>query len=244
MSTRCSVAMAVYNGEKYLPVQLDSILSQIGDNDEIVISYDKSKDNTLNLIKEYANRDSRIKVYENPSSGVTGNFENALYHCEGDYIFICDQDDKWISDKLDKVLDCFAKTNADMVIHNAVHTDIDLNPMDKTFFEIYPIGDGKIKNIVKPRMSGCCMAFTKQMKEIILPIPRIQGYDQWLAVIAEFMGKIAYLDDVLLLHRLHDANVTEGKRRKLSLILRMRTRLIVNIVKRIRRERKKSDERK
>lgn len=242
MDIRCSVAMAVYNGEKYLPVQLDSILAQLGENDEIVISYDKSTDGTWILINEYAKKDARVKVWANSSSGVTGNFENALYHCQGKYIFISDQDDKWTQSKLEKVLECFEGTGCDMVIHNAVHTDIELSPMDKTFFEIYPIGDGKIKNIVKPRMSGCCMAFTDKMKDIILPIPRIQGYDQWLAVIAEFTGKISYLDDVLLLHRLHDCNVTEGKRRKLSLILRMRARLIVNIVKRINRERKKANE--
>lgn len=238
MSVRCSVAMAVYNGEKYLPTQIDSILKQLGENDELVISYDKSSDNTLSVINDYAKADLRVKVFENPSSGVTGNFENALYHCSGEYIYISDQDDKWTEDKLCKVQECFMKTSADMVIHNAVHTDIELNPADKTFFDIYPIGPGKIKNIVKPRMSGCCMAFTKQMKDIILPIPRIQGYDQWIAVIAEFSGRIAYLDDVLLLHRLHDCNVTEGKRRKLSLILRMRTRLIINLIKRLNRERK------
>jgi len=235
--TRCSVAMAVYNGEKYLPAQLDSILSQLGEDDELIISYDRSSDGTLGLIRGYEARDRRVKVTENPSSGITGNFENALRHCSGRYIFISDQDDVWCDGKIDLVLRCFEETGADFVIHNGVHTDGDLRPVTKSFFEIYPIvGRGKLKNIISARVSGCTTAFTSRMRDIIVPIPRIQDYDHWNLCIAQHAGRIAYLDRELILHRLHGGNATkpDGERRPLGEIIRSRAGLIKALYSRMR----------
>lgn len=234
---RASVAMAVYNGEKYLPAQLDSIISQMGDDDELVISYDRSSDGTLGLIESYAVSDSRIKILHNPSSGITGNFENALRNCSGEYIFISDQDDVWIQGKIDRVLECFASTGADMVVHNGVHTDENLNPVTDSFFEIYPIVDRSLlQNIVRARVSGCTTAFTGRIRDIIVPIPRIQDYDHWNLCIAQATGKVVFLDENLILHRLHGENATmpNGQRRPLPELMRSRWGLITNLIKRSR----------
>ena len=75
---KISVAMAVYNGEKYLAKQLDSILNQLEATDEIVASYDKSTDNSLALLEDYAKKDPRVKVFINENKGVAGNFGNAV----------------------------------------------------------------------------------------------------------------------------------------------------------------------
>lgn len=225
MSGKISVAMAVYKGEKYLPVQLDSILAQLGPDDEVIASYDPSSDGTLALLQDYAARDPRVKVLMNPRPGVTGNFNNAILHSSGDYIYISDQDDQWAPNKVEAVQRAFAETGCGLVIHNGVHTGPDLAPSGGDFFHIYRIGNGKLHNIAKPRMSGCCMAFTREMRDIILPIPEIHGYDQWIALVCEFWGKIAYPEEVLLYHRLHGGNATTG-RRPLSVILPMRAKLL------------------
>lgn len=234
---RASIAMAVYNGEKYLPAQLDSIVGQMGGDDELVISYDRSSDGTLELIQGYAGRDTRVRVVMNPSSGITGNFENALKNCAGEYIFISDQDDVWAPEKIEKVLECFETTGADMVVHNGVHTDEDLHPVTDSFFEIYPIvGRSLIRNIVSARVSGCTTAFTKRIRDLIVPIPRIQDYDHWNLCVAQAAGKVAYLDEELILHRLHGGNATMpgGQRRPLKDIIRSRWGLITNLIKRSR----------
>lgn len=230
---KISVAMAVCNGAGFLPVQLDSILMQLRSYDELIISYDKSIDSTWDIIEGYAAGDSRIRLYKNPSHGVTSNFNNAFSHCTGKYIYISDQDDKWLPGKVKTVQKCFAKTHADLIIHNGIHTDKNLNPIGKPFNEIYRIGDGKIKNIIKPRYSGCCMAFRRKMLKKILPMPEIHGYDQWIATICEFCGHIAYPKEVLLLHRLHENNVTTIGSRPLHIILAMRFKLIVNLIIRL-----------
>ena len=88
-----SVCMATYNGEKYLREQVGSILTQLGENDELVVSDDGSTDSTIDILKSY--NDPRIKIFINTGRhGVNSNFENALRHADGDYIFLSDQDDK------------------------------------------------------------------------------------------------------------------------------------------------------
>lgn len=235
-----SVAMAVYNGERYLPEQLDSILSQLEQGDEIVVSYDKSKDGTWELLQSYQAKYPQIKVLENQNPGINGNFNNAIAGCSGDIICICDQDDRWAEDKRACLLETFEKTGADMVIHNGVHIDGAGNTISQPFFSLYRIGDGKLKNILKPRYSGCCTAFTKEMAAKIMPMPMVlDAYDHWIGTIGEFMGKIAYDERILLYHRLHDNNVTPVSTRSLSVILKARLTLLRELNRRIRRERRK-----
>lgn len=235
-----SVAMAVYNGEKYLPEQLDSILSQLEPGDEIVVSYDKSKDGTWALLQSYQEKYPQVKVLENQNPGINGNFNNAIAGCSGDYIFICDQDDRWPENKRAAVVETFEKTGADMVIHNGVHIDGEGKTISEPFFTMYRIGDGKLKNILKPRYSGCCTAFTKEMAAKIMPMPMVlDAYDHWIGTVGEFMGKIAYDERILLYHRLHGGNVTPVSTRSLKVILKARATLLRELRRRIRRERGK-----
>ncbi|MDO4174254.1 MAG: glycosyltransferase [Eubacteriales bacterium] len=226
MGKKISVAMATYQGEKYLPVQIDSILSQLGAEDELIISYDKSADRTLQILEAYQAKDARVKIFHNTVPGVTGNFNNAIAHCSGDFIYISDQDDKWADNKVVIVQKTFRETGADLVIHNGIHTNENMEPIGVPFFQLFRIGDGVIQNIMKPRMSGCCMAFTRKMKDVIMPMPEIRGYDQWIALVCELWGNIAYPEDILIYHRLHGNNVTAGTPRPLPVILRMRARLL------------------
>lgn len=110
-----SVCMATYNGGKYIKEQVDSILAQeFKENKdvemEIVVSDDGSTDDTLRILEAY--RDERIKIfrhtnptrkykYFNASRACSRNFENAMRHAEGDYIFLADQDDVWYPNKMD-----------------------------------------------------------------------------------------------------------------------------------------------
>ncbi len=235
-----SVAMAVYNGERFLPEQLDSILKQLEEQDEIVVSYDRSSDNTWDLLQDYSNRFPQVKVIKNTKPGIATNFNNAVFHCTGDYVFICDQDDRWADTKRQDVVAAFEKSGADMVIHNGVHIDTEGKVISEPFFSMYRIGDGKVKNLLKPRYSGCCTAFTRQMAKKILPIPeRIDAYDHWIGTVGEFFGKIYYEEKILLYHRLHGENVTPPSTRALSVVLKARSGLVWNLAKRMKREKGK-----
>lgn len=100
-----SVCIATYNGEKYLKEQLDSIIPQLTAQDELIISDDGSKDTTMEIIKRYAANDSRIKVYKGPGKGVIANFEFAINQTQGEFIFLADQDDVWLPEKVQTNLD-------------------------------------------------------------------------------------------------------------------------------------------
>ncbi len=93
--------MATYNGEKYVNEQIDSILSQTYQDFELIICDDCSKDRTREILQEYSQKDSRIKLLFNEKNlGFKKNFEKAISMCNGEYIAFCDQDDIWENYKL------------------------------------------------------------------------------------------------------------------------------------------------
>ena len=227
---RISVAMAVYNGEQYLEEQIESILTQLCEEDELVISYDLSTDNTINILEKYINN-KLVKVVLDPGRGIFSNFENAIKNCSGDYIFISDQDDIWDGKKREKVLEDFRMYNVSMVIHNGVHIDSEGKVISKDFFSLYGIKNGIVKNFVKPRYSGCCTVFKRELKELLLPIPRnIGAYDHWIGMIGECFGKVFFDEDILLYHRLHGSNATVT-RRNITTIFAVRYNLLKELYK-------------
>ena len=128
---KISVALAAYKGEQYIAEQLNSILPQLGDDDEIIVSDDYPSGKTREAVAGI--RDKRIRYIEGEGKGVVRNFENALKACSGDVIFLCDQDDVWLPDKVKRVMAAFDE-GADLVLHNAYVTDGNLNITEHSFF--------------------------------------------------------------------------------------------------------------
>ena len=231
MEVNNSVVMATYNGQKYIKEQIDSILKNLSDNDELIISDDGSTDDTIKIIKNY--KDKRIKIYDGPKNGVKQNFANAIKHASGKYIYLSDQDDVWEENKIEEIKKVFDKENCLVVIHNALIVDKDLNSTNQTFFEFRKSGHGKLKNIYKNTYIGCCMAFKAQLKEKILPIPnKIEMHDQWIGIIGEKYGKSIFLDKCLIKYRRHDSNVSKMEHYPLMKMIRNRFVFIKEYIKR------------
>lgn len=205
-----SVCMATYNGEKYVAEQIKSILSQLNEQDELVISDDHSTDNTVNIIK--AVQDNRIKLTVNECNiGYTKNFERALKNSSGDVIFLSDQDDVWVDKKVEIMLKKLE--TCDMVISNAMIVDTDLKVINESHFDLYKVKSGFWNNFIKTRYIGACMAFKKEVLYYALPFPRYHQYcahDYWLTIIGEAFFKVRLEDTPLLLYRRHDGNVLSG----------------------------------
>ncbi len=98
-----SVCMATYNGEKYIERQLDSILAQLKENDELIISDDGSTDRTAEILARYGT-DKRIRILHGSFHSPIYNFENAIKQAQGDYIFMADQDDIWLPGRITETL--------------------------------------------------------------------------------------------------------------------------------------------
>lgn len=233
---RASIAMAVYNGEKYIEEQINSIINMMSEDDEIIISYDDSTDATWEIINNYAQNNHKIKVVKNIySKGPNGNFENAIRNCTGKYIFLCDQDDLWLDDKINKVIGKFKESKASLVIHDGYFADQDLNITEETLFERPKISISPIKNIIKGRYWGCSMAFVNNINEYILPIPtdNFMCHDLWIGVICGFKGKIELLEEKLIKHRIHDSNVTLTKSMPLKNLILNRGSFVFHTIKRL-----------
>ena len=221
-----SVAMATYNGGKYIEEQLDSILSQLGEDDEIVISDDGSTDKTLDIVRSF--HDERIKVFDGPRKGVKQNFGNAISKCVGKYIFLADQDDVWLPNKVATILSIFEEKKCTCVIHDAVVFDSDSGKiMEPSFFSWRKSGKGILKNIWKNTYIGCCMAFSADMKKYILPIPdNINMHDQWIGIICERYGKSIFVSKILLRYRRHSDNNSKMRHSGALRMLSTRLKLI------------------
>lgn len=231
----CSIVMATYNGEKYIKEQIDSILVNMKENDELIISDDGSKDKTITIINEYLKKDKRIKLIEGPRDGVKKNFENAIKKASGKYIFLADQDDIWVENKINTILKIFEDNKISVVIHDAKVINEKLEVTLPSFFEYRNSGKGIIKNIYKNTYIGCCMAFKSDLKKYIVPIPNnIEMHDQWIGILAELKGDGSYfLQEKLICYRRHDNNVSQLKHYGLIRMLKNRFLFVCNIVKRI-----------
>lgn len=206
-----SVVMAAYNGEKYIREQLLSVLKQLSENDEVIISDDNPYTGTYEAVKEFIESDGRIRYIKGPGKGVIKNFENAISAAEGDYIFLCDQDDVWLDGKVSAVCEELKK-GAVVVMHDAIVTDENLNPVKQSFFEAMGSGTGIVKNIIKNTYIGCCMAFSKSLKPFILPFPDdLPMHDQWIGLAGEKAGRAALIKEPLIYYRRHSGAVTGGR---------------------------------
>lgn len=215
-----SVCMATHNGEKYLLSQMNSILDQLGKADELIIVDDLSSDRTVDIIKSF--EDIRIKLFCNDiNSGVVKAFEKALDMASGDYIFLSDQDDIWLPDKVSAVMEKF-DAGFDLVVSDAFILNKGV-VQGQTFYSIRKSGPGFIKNAYKNTFIGCCMAFRAEYKKMILPIPKeISMHDAWIGQIITIFGKVCFLDKSLIFYRRHDENVTSMSRGNLKSVIRKR----------------------
>lgn len=206
-----SVALAAYKGEKYIEQQLLSILQQLGHDDEVIVSDDKPGGPTQTVVKRIMAQDPRVIYVEGKGRGVVANFTNAIRHCSGDKIFLCDQDDVWLPEKVERCMEAF-DSGATMVLHNAYVTDENLNITDYSFFQTRGSKKGVVKNIIKNSYMGCCMAFDRKLLKKIMPIPRyVPMHDQWIGLMGEIYGKVEFIDTPLIYYRVHADNVTAGR---------------------------------
>lgn len=209
-----SVCMATHNGAKFIKEQIDSILKQLGDEDELVISDDGSSDNTLDILQRY--NDSRIKVFkQNSPKGLpaheyaTLNFENALHNAKGDFIFLSDQDDIWVDNKVAVSMKYLEKY--DYIVSDAYVTNADLTIISDTrFTKEEKIHFNKYLAVVlSTPYQGSCAAFKKCVLEKAMPFPKyLQSHDRWLGNVAAFYFKYKIIPEKLIYYRRHESTTS------------------------------------
>lgn len=225
---KVSVALAYYNGGKYIEEQLSSILKQLQPGDEVIISVDGATDGSMELLEKLAGEDERIMIIEGPGKGVVKNFEHAIGACTGDVIFLSDQDDVWKEDKVKKVTKIFEKTDVDVVLHNASMIDGEGKEMEgPTMFDLRKSRPGIVKNLVRNCYIGCCMAFRGDIKDALLPIPeKMYMHDYWIGTLGEKLGGVGLLKECLIRYRRHEENVTDMTHGSVSFMIKKRLDMV------------------
>lgn len=226
-----SVCLATYNGEKYIHRQVVSILNQLGSDDELIISDDGSSDYTISILNSM--KDSRIKIFINSRHGVNGNFENALNHANGDYIFLSDQDDVWMPDKVKTCMEYLHIYSC--VISDCSVEDTYGNVIYDSFYKANGTRKGKMYNLfVKNGYLGCCMAFRKEVLVKALPFPaNIPMHDIWIGNVASFRYNTIFIPQKLIKYCRHGDNASsaaEVSRYSLMEKLNFRWQILKNLL--------------
>lgn len=230
--TKISVCLASHNGEKYIRAQIDSILPQLSEADELIISDDGSSDTTISIVHSY--RDKRIKLITcNVGNNPVKNFENALAHSTGQIIFLADQDDLWVPNKVERMLQ--GLKTYDIVLSDCCLVDENLELLYPSLFDINKTRTGFWKNLWKNGYVGCCMAFDRKVLNKALPFPpHIPMHDQWIGLVGELFFKPVAINDQLTMYRRHEKSTTRtGHKSPFSIVskIRFRLNLLKNLIR-------------
>ena len=224
------ILMSCYNGSQYLPQQLESVFNQTVSDFTLLIRDDGSKDDTLQLLRQYD--DPRIKIIPGTNLGPSGSFFALLEEARqlgADNVFFCDQDDVWMPEKMEILLSELAKCPAGPALVFSDFSMIDGNgaitgtsyaqtarlriPADGNFFP---------KLLAQPYVFGCASVLNKELLALVdNPPAGIEMYDCWIALVASLLGTVRYVSTPTIYHRFHSNNAT-GKAGSNSLSARLR----------------------
>jgi glycosyltransferase involved in cell wall biosynthesis len=214
---KLSVALCTYNGAKYLPAQLESIVSQTRRPDELIIGDDCSTDATVEILRKFAAR-APFPVYlhlNDHNIGSIKNFEHTILHCHGDIIALSDQDDVWLEPKLAR-LEARLREEPDvgLVFSDAELVNEELRPLGRRLWEISFRPDERDKFLqgqwldvllIRNVVTGATMAFRSRFCSLVFPMPTLAAtvHDAWIALAIGAFAILAPIDETLLLYRQH-----------------------------------------
>lgn len=236
---KISVAMTTYNGAKYIIPQLDSLLAQTRVIDQLVICDDCSQDKTVDIIREYFQQTdfTGLKLVVNDKNlGYIKNFYQAISLCEGDLIFLCDQDDIWCPEKIEIMTKLFEE-HPEMSALNTSFCKIDANGVPYDSFNSEKRNNyGLLPNPVEPDSimeisfeqiiwknisPGCTMAFRSSLQSFFVKnATGFSPHDWELNVFASICRGLYYYNSPLIDYRIHDSNtlgMSAGKQSRLHM---------------------------
>jgi glycosyltransferase involved in cell wall biosynthesis len=210
-----SVALATFNGEAWLPKQLDSILDQTWPVDEIVIRDDGSTDHTCEIIKRFQDCGAVATLVLESDGNLrsTTNFERIIRHCSGDIIFLADQDDAWAPQKVERICNAFADhPEIGFVFSNADVVDDSLNSLGydlwSSVYFVPPRRGSEYFNLLpcliqRNVVTGATMAFRSSFRDRIPIAPPGWFHDEWIAWCLSLVAPAYAINEPLIQYRQH-----------------------------------------
>lgn len=226
MISRISIAMTTYNGEKYIERQLESIIQQSRLPDECIISDDCSSDGTIGIIRTFIRKHclSNWRLMCNDiNMGYIENYRTALSYTTGDIVFLCDQDDIWLSNKIKDMVSIIENNKCIVALCSSFNIIDNKDQKIAQALKLWTtnnglisrrIGEGKTvhfnyKAILHSNISpGCTAAFRRNViqKYLSMDAAKLVPHDWALCVIAQGIGGLYFWNEPTILYRLHESN--------------------------------------
>lgn len=178
-----SVIMPAYNAEKYIAQSIASVVKQGYQNWELLITDDRSNDNTQQIVKQYSNQDSRIKLFvneKNAGAGVARN--NSIKQAKGRYIAFLDSDDLWVPEKLSKQIS-FMQSNKVPFSYTGYQK---FTGDKKLLGKIIPPAETTYNELLNSNVIGCLTAiydYQELGKQYMPTIRKRQDMALWLHIL-------------------------------------------------------------
>ena len=229
---KISICIATFNGEKFIEELLCSIAPQLRETDEIIISDDFSTDNTLAIVKKFIaiSKIPIILINNEGKRGFVSNFNNAIKYAKGDYIFLSDQDDIWLDNKIEEYSKYFDKY--DLIIGNAYISHGSTIDYNKKYFDLKTAKKNSISILLKNPFAGTSFAMSRRLANNIVPIPLINfvPFHDWLIVFyASLRFNIFIIKKPTIIYRRHHDNVTDLYKSKNSIYIMLKNRFYIFI---------------
>lgn len=205
---KVSIAIATYNGEKYLDEQLKSIFEQTYVNIEVIACDDCSTDGTIQILERYCRYTNFKYFLNNKNLGYVKNFQKVISMCSGDFIALCDQDDIWMPTKIEELLenigdnlcihsDAFLINNDSGIISESYSQYSSKLTMPESMYDLAFNGC----------VTGCTALFSRELLNDLLPFPQnLDVHDRWIGALAFSKGRLKYIDKSLIKYRQHENN--------------------------------------
>lgn len=233
-----AVLLAVYNGEKFLKKQIESLLSQTFSEFTIFVRDDGSSDRSKEILEYFARmQPNRFVILPcTERLGARGSFAFLMEACNADYVFFCDQDDVWLPDKVEIGigeiirLENIHGDGVPILLHtDLVVVDAALNVIHESFVRYQNLnphyGAALNKMLVQNIATGCTMGINRALLRLASPVPReAVMHDWWIALVASTFGVMGYLPKPTVLYRQHGHNEKGAKAWNVSFILKVLTR--------------------
>jgi glycosyltransferase involved in cell wall biosynthesis len=221
-----SVALCTHNGVAFIEEQLRSVLDQSLSPGEIVVSDDASTDATVSVVeavveswrRAHSDRPLRLRILRNSTPlGVTANFDQALAACTGDLIALCDQDDLWHLDRLERMKAEFDRRPALRLLHtDARLVDETGVATGQTLLATLAVSDGDRRAVHDGHamdallrrniVTGATTLVRRELLDSAHPFPTEWVHDEWLAIVAAATGEVDFLEEPLIDYRQHGGN--------------------------------------
>ena len=224
-----TILLAAFNGEQYLPAQLDSLAAQRRVDFHVLYQDDGSADGTAEILQDYSEQDSRFHPGLHPGEhlGPAGNFFSLLRQAEGDYVLFCDQDDLWEPDKIRTMTEACRQAEANhpglpfLVHSDAVIIDGEGRQIAPSFFRLEgwdPKAVHLNQLLVQNNVTGCMMLLNRPLIDLVLRYGHPENmfmHDWFIALTASAFGRIIFLDQPLVRYRQHGGNAIGASRSSL-----------------------------